>query len=259
MYEIKVTEEFCGAHNLRHYKGKCEDLHGHNWKVEVSIYADSLDKTGMVISGVCDSKHWNLLLSSPDPAIREQGRDALKVSVEDARAYGCDTVLLVPGKVDETVSYDDCWKRSIEEISKVVPFAEKAGVIIAVENVWNNFILSPVEAVHYLDQFRSPFVKFYFDCGNILVYGWPEQWINILGKRIARIHIKEFSNKLANSKGKWEGFNVKLGDGDVNWPAVMRSLDNIGYNGWLILEQGGGDSPEGLRDLVERAKKIVSA
>jgi L-ribulose-5-phosphate 3-epimerase len=113
--------------------------------------------------------------------------------------------------------------------------------------------------VHYLDQFRSPFVKFYFDCGNILVYGWPEQWINILGKRIARIHIKEFSNKLANSKGKWEGFNVKLGDGDVNWPAVMRSLDNIGYNGWLILEQGGGDSPEGLRDLVERAKKIVSA
>jgi len=219
---------------------------------------EARDKTGMEITGVCDAQHWKLLLSSPDSSVREQGRDALKLSIEDAKAYGTDTVLLVPGKVDESVSYDDCWKRTIEEISKVVPLAEELNVTIAIENVWNNFILSPVEAIYYLDQFESQNVKFYFDCGNILVYGWPEQWINILGSRIARIHIKEFSNELANTKGKREGFKVKLGEGDVNWPAVMKSMDNIGYDNWLVLEQRGGDSLEGLTDLVERTKKIIA-
>ena len=219
---------------------------------------EASNKTGVEITGVCDAHHWKFLLSSPDSSVREKGRDALKISIEDAKAYGTDTVLLVPGKVDETVSYDDCWKRSIEEISKVLPLAEELNVTIAIENVWNNFILSPVEAIYYLDQFESPNVKFYFDCGNILVYGWPEQWINILGNRIARIHIKEFSNELANTKGKREGFNVKLGEGDVNWPAVMKAMDNTGYDNWLVLEQGGGDSPEGLKDLVERTRKIVA-
>ena len=214
------------------------------------------DKTGLPISSVCNTHHWKLLLSDPDPKVREAGVEALKVSLEDAKAYGGDTVLLVPGRVSESVSYDDCWKRSIEEIKKVVPLAEKLNVKIAIENVWNNFLLSPLEAVQYIDQFQSEMVASYFDCGNIVNSGWPEQWIRILGPRIAKVHIKEFSRKIAEKKGKGAGFDVKLLEGDVNWPVVMKAFDEIGYHGWTSIEQPGGDTPEGLKDLCDRLAKI---
>jgi L-ribulose-5-phosphate 3-epimerase len=217
------------------------------------------DATGLPVPSVCGAMHWKLPLSDPDPKIREEGIAALKISLEDAAAYGADTILLVPGRVSETVSYDECWKRSADEIKKVIPFAEKLNVKIAIENVWNNFLLSPMEAVTYVDQFKSPCAGFYFDCGNILVYGWPEQWIKILGKRIAKVHIKEFSRKIADKQGKSAGFGVKLLEGDVNWTAVMKALDQTGYTGWTTIEQPGGDSPEGLKDLCDRLKTIQAS
>jgi len=217
------------------------------------------DASGMVIPSVCNALHWKFLLSDPDPKVREKGVDALKVSLEDAKAYGADTVLLVPGRVSDTVTYDECWERSVEEIKKVIPLAEQLNVKIAIENVWNNFLLSPVEAALYADKFESEMIGFYFDCGNILVYGWPEQWIKILGPRIAKVHIKEFSNKIADKQGKRAGFDVKLLEGDVNWPAVMKALEDIGYKGWTTIEQPGGDSPEGLKDLCDRLGKIQTS
>lgn len=217
------------------------------------------DATGLAIPSVCDSQHWKLLLSSPDPKVREDGVAALKVALEDAKAFGADTVLLVPGRVTDTISYDECWNRSSEEIKKAVSLAENLKVKIAVENVWNNFLLSPLEAARYVDQFGSPWVGWYFDIGNILAYGWPEQWIKILGKRIAKIHIKEYSQKVANSQGRSAGFNVKLREGDINWSAVMKSLDEIGYQGWANIEMGGGDTPEGLKDLCDRLIIILES
>jgi len=217
------------------------------------------EATGLRVHSVCDSKHWKLLLSSPDAKIRQEGADALKIALEDAGMFGADAVLLVPGRVTDTVSYDDCWNRSSEEIKKVVPFAAKLKVKIAIENVWNNFLLSPLEAARYIDQFRSPWVGAYFDCGNILAYGWPEQWIKILGKRIAKIHIKEYSKKIADTQGKSAGFNVKLREGDVNWGAVMSALDQVGYKGWTSIEMPGGDTPEGLKDLCDRLKLIIES
>jgi hexulose-6-phosphate isomerase len=217
------------------------------------------DATGLAIPSVCDSQHWKLLLSSPDPKVREDGVAALKVALEDAKAFGADTVLLVPGRVTDTISYDECWNRSSEEIKKAVSLAENLKVKIAVENVWNNFLLSPLEAARYVDQFASPWVGWYFDIGNILAYGWPEQWIKILGKRIAKIHIKEYSQKVANSQGRSAGFNVKLREGDINWSAVMKSLDEIGYQGWANIEMGGGDTPEGLKDLCDRLIIILES
>jgi len=214
------------------------------------------DASGLVIPSVCNALHWKFLLSDPDPKVREQGVDALKLSLEDAKAYGADTVLLVPGRVSEAVSYDVCWERTVEEIKKAIPLAEQLNVKIAIENVWNNFLLSPVEAAYYVDQFESKAVGFYFDCGNILVYGWPEQWIKILGNRIAKVHIKEFSRQRADKQGKGAGFGVKLQEGDVKWPAVMKALDDIGYNTWTTIEQGGGGTPEGLKDLCDRLKSI---
>jgi L-ribulose-5-phosphate 3-epimerase len=217
------------------------------------------EATGLAIPSVCGSLHGKFPLSHPDPAVRAEGLEALKTTIEDAAAYGAETILLVPGRVSQEVSYDDCWHRSVAEIKKVIPLAEKLKVEIAIENVWNNFLLSPMEAAQYVDQFKSRYVTFYFDCGNILFLGWPEQWIRILGKRITKVHFKEYSLKLADSQGKRAGFNVKLMEGDVNWPAVMKALDEIGYNGWTTLEQPGGNSPEGLKDLRERHVKILQS
>ncbi len=218
----------------------------------------AMKETGLTVPSVCGEMHWKYLLSDPDPGVREKGVEALRLSIEDASIYGADTVLLVPGRVNETVTYDECWKRSAEEIKKAIPLAEKLKVRIAIENVWNNFLLSPVEAASYVDQFSSEAVGFYFDCGNVLVYGWPEQWIRILGRRIAKIHIKEYSRKIGDSQGKSAGFGVKLLEGDVNWPEVMKALDDIGYGDWATIEQPGGNTPEGLKDLCDRLARIIA-
>lgn len=217
------------------------------------------DATGLTIPSVCGAQHWKFPLSDPDAAIRDQGVAALKLSLEDAAAYGADTVLIVPGRVSETVSYDDCWNRSVAELKKAVPVAINLKVKIALENVWNNFLISPMEAASFVDQFKSPYVGFYFDCGNVLVYGWPEQWIKILGRRIAKVHIKEFSRKIADTQGKSAGFKVKLQEGDVNWALVMKALDDIGYSGWTTIEQPGGNTPEGLKDLCVRLTNIQAS
>jgi len=217
------------------------------------------DATGLIIPSVCGELHWKFPLSDPDPAVRQQGVEALKLSMEDAAAYGADTVLLVPGRVNENVSYDDCWTRTVEEIRKVIPLAIDLKVKIGIENVWNNFLISPMEAASFIDQFKSPYVGFYFDCGNVLVYGWPEQWIKILGRRLVKVHIKEFSRKIADKQGRGAGFDVKLQEGDVNWSAVMKALDDIGYTGWTTIEQPGGDTPEGLKDLCDRLTNIQAS
>ena len=217
------------------------------------------DASGLTVPSVCGAMHWKYLLSDPDPKVRESGVEALKLSLEDAKAYGADTVLLVPGRVTDVVAYDEVWNRTTEEIKKVVPLAEKLKVKIAIENVWNNFLLSPLEAVRYVDQFNSQMVGFYFDCGNIVTYGYPEQWIRILGKRIAKVHIKEYSRKIADAQGRSAGFKANLLEGDVNWPAVMKALDETGYKSFATIEQPGGETPEGLKDLCDRLGKILES
>jgi hexulose-6-phosphate isomerase len=248
-----VLEKFQAA-KLAGYDGVEVDSH-----LDRNEVLHARDSTSLPVHSVCDSRHWKLVLSSPDPKVREEGVEAMKVALEDAKTFGADAVLLVPGRVTDSVSYDECWDRSSEAIRKAVPFAEKLNVKIAVENVWNNFLLSPLEAARYIDQFQSPWVGSYFDCGNILAYGWPEQWIKILGKRIAKIHIKEYSRKIADTQGKSAGFNVKLREGDVNWTAVMKALDEINYKGWASIEMSGGDTPEGLKDLCDRLKIILES
>jgi hexulose-6-phosphate isomerase len=217
------------------------------------------DESGLAIPSVCGRDHWAKPLSHPDPKVREEGLEALKQTLRDAKRYGASSVLLVPAVVSKEVSYDEAYRRSQAEIRKAIPLAEELGVKIACENVWNQFLLSPLEAARYVDEFKSPAVGWHFDVGNILNYGWPEQWIRILGPRIQKLHIKEFSRKKRDSEGLWKGFDVKLLEGDNDWPAVMKAVDDIGYHNWAITEQGGGDSPEGLKDLADRLTKIISS
>jgi len=229
-----------------------------NSHMDVDEVLRARDETGLTIPSVCDSVHWSKTLSHPDPKVRAEGLEGLTHSLRDAKRYGASSVLLVPAVVNKEVSYADAYTRSQAEIRKAIPLAEELGVKIACENVWNHFLLSPLEAARYVDEFNSPAVGWHFDVGNILRDGWPEQWIRILGKRIQKLHIKEFSRKRMDKEGPGKGFDVKLLEGDNDWPAVMKALDEIGYSGWAQTEQGGGDTPEGLRDLVTRFDRILS-
>jgi hexulose-6-phosphate isomerase len=217
------------------------------------------DATGLQIPSVCGVHHWSKPLSHPDPKVREEGVEALKQTLRDGKAYGASSILLVPAVVNKEVSYADAWTRSQAAIKRVLPLAEDVGVKIAVENVWNQFLLSPLEAARYVDEFNSPMVAWHFDVGNILNYGYPEQWIRILGKRIAKLHIKEYSRKKRDKEGPGSGFGVPLLEGDNDWPAVMKAIDEVGYTGWAITEQGGGDTPAGLKDLADRLAKILAS
>jgi L-ribulose-5-phosphate 3-epimerase len=217
------------------------------------------DATGLKIPSVCGQHHWARPLSDANPSVREQGLEALRQTLKDAKRYGASSVLLVPAVVNEKVSYQDAYSRSQEQIRKAIPLAEELQVKIAIENVWNKFLLSPLEAARYVDEFNSPWVGWHFDIGNVINFGWPEQWVRALGKRIQKLHIKEFSRKKADKEGAGAGFNVDFGDGDNNWPAIMKALDEVGYNGWGIAEQHGGNTPEGLRDLSTRMDKLFAA
>jgi hexulose-6-phosphate isomerase len=214
------------------------------------------DATGLPIHGVVDSVHWRQPFSDPDPAVREAGRAGLETALQDARAYGADTVLLVPAVVNKDVSYADAYERSQAEIRRFLPLAEEVGVRIALENVWNQFLLSPLEFARYIDAFESPWVGAYFDVGNIVTYGWPEQWIRILGPRILKVDIKEFSREKRDTEGLRAGFQVELGEGDCDWPAVTAALADINYAGWATAEMPGGDR-ERLADIARRLDQVL--
>ena len=209
------------------------------------------DRSGIVIHGVVNSEHWRSPLSDPDPAVRARGREALEQALGDAGAYRSTTVLLVPAVVNKQVSYADAWKRSRAEIRRVLPLAEEVRVRIAIENVWNNFLLSPLEAARYVDEFESPWIGWYFDVGNVVRYGWPDQWIRILDRRVLKLDIKEYSRVKRDNEGIWKGFNVEIGDGDCDWPSVRAALRDIGYEGWATAEVRGGDAAR-LRDIAQR-------
>lgn len=217
------------------------------------------DATGLECCSVCCGTHWAKPLSDANPAVRQTGLDGLLQSLKDAKRYGATSVLLVPAVVNKQVSYADAYTRSQAEIRKAIPLAEELGVKIAIENVWNQFLLSPLEAARYVDEFKSPAVGWHFDIGNVIAYGWPEQWVRILNKRIQKLHIKEFSRKRRDNEGMGKGFGVEFLQGDNDWPSIMKALDEIGYKGWGIAEQGGGNSPEGLRKLSTEMDTIFAS
>jgi L-ribulose-5-phosphate 3-epimerase len=215
------------------------------------------DDTGIVIHGVIDSIHWNVRLSDPDPEVRAKGLKGLQTALEEAKIYGADTALLVPGKVSnpETENFDQVWSRSQAEVRKALPLAEKLGVKIAIEVVWNDFITTPDQLVKYVDEFQSPYVGAYFDCSNMIKYGVKSgDWIRKLGKRMLKFDFKGFSKTRFDKKQKpwW----VPIGEGDEDWPDVLKALEEIGYTGWATAEVAGG-GPKELKDVAERMNRCL--
>jgi L-ribulose-5-phosphate 3-epimerase len=207
------------------------------------------DKTGLTIHGVSGSRHWQDALSDPDPQVVARGMAAIRQEFADCKAYGGTTVLVVPAVVNRKVGYRDAYKRSQKCIRELIPDAEKHGVRIAIEEVWNKFLLSPLEFARYIDEFESPWVGAYFDVGNVVEYGYPEEWIRELGKRILKIHIKEYA--------KPRRFNYNLGEGkEIDWAAVRSALIDVGYGGWITAEVGFGNL-EAMKDVVQRMNRLL--
>jgi L-ribulose-5-phosphate 3-epimerase len=192
---------------------------------------------------------WHAPLSDPDPAVVERGRRDVEAGLRCARALGADTLLLVPAVVNAKTRYVDAYHRSQRQVRALLPLAERLGVTIAVEEVWNNFLLSPLEFARYVDEFHSPFLQAYFDVGNVVAFAWPEDWVRTLGHRIRRVHLKDFKRDSRQF--------VNLGDGDVDWPEVRRAFLEVGFQGYMTCELAGGEEPY-LRDVSRRVDRILA-
>jgi L-ribulose-5-phosphate 3-epimerase len=208
------------------------------------------EAAGIRINSVMNMAHWKYPLSSADSAVVAKGLEGMRTSLANARLWGSGSVLLVPAVVNPQTSYQEAWVRSQRQIRKLIPVAAQARVVIAIEEVWNKFLLSPPEMARYIDEFHSPWVKSWFDVGNVVLYGYPQDWIHTLGNRIANLHLKDF--KLSKSCYQW----ADLGDGDVMWPAVRSTLIAIGYSGSAICELRAGDKAY-LRDLSHRIDRLL--
>ena len=205
---------------------------------------------GMRIDSVMNMAHWKYPLSSADPAAVEKSLDGMRTSLHNANLWGAKYVLLVPAVVNAQTSYKEAWTRSQTQIRKLIPLAEQLGVVIAIEEVWNKFLLSPIEFAMYIDQFKSPTIKAWFDVGNVVLYGYPQDWIRTLGPMIADMHLKDF--KRLEDGYRW----VNLGEGDVDWPEVRKALREVGYTGTATTELEPGDEAY-LRDLSQRVDRLV--
>ena len=208
-------------------------------KIDRREFAKARDITGLPIHGVINS-------SNPD----------LVGAVDLSKYFGGTSVLYVAGQVNKQKRYDVNYRETQEIIRKAIPHAEKTGIRILVENVWNNFLLSPLEMARYIDELDSPAVGVYFDVGNVVRFGWPDQWIRILGKRIGKLDIKEYSRRKQLDEGLWKGFNVEIGEGDCDWPAVRKALAEIKFQGWGTAEVRGGDRKR-LKEIAERMDKVL--
>lgn len=205
---------------------------------EIEAMRGLAEQIGIELSGLASGLYWSANPASSDPALRSRAEAILKRQIEIAHALALDAILVVPGAVGadflpncEIVPYELAWQRATDFIRSALPTAAKSGVRICVENVWNKFLLSPLEMQQFVAQFDSEWVGVYFDVGNALATGYPEHWINILGRRIHRVHLKDYRRAV----GSVDGF-VEILSGDVNWPSVMGALRSIGYQGWLTAE-----------------------
>ena len=208
-------------------------------KEEILKVKEMADEIGLELYSVASGLYWQYNYTSANKENVEYAKKITKKQLEVASWLGCDSILVVPGAVEvafdpgEVVEYDVAYERALSALRELSPIAEDLNVSIAVENVWNRFLLSPMEMAEFIDKVGSSHVGAYFDVGNVLYLGYPEHWVKVLNKRIKKVHFKDFRRDAGN--GNLCGF-VDLLAGDVNWPEVMKQLENAEYDGWVTAE-----------------------
>jgi hexulose-6-phosphate isomerase len=208
------------------------------------------ETSGLRIHSVMNQAHWKFPLSSSDPAVIAESMKGMETSLQNAHLWGADTVLLVPAVVNAQTRYQDAWTRSQQHIRKLLPLAQKLKVVIGIENVWNKFLLSPLEMARYVDEFKSPWVRAYLDVGNMVLFGFPQDWIRTLGKRIVKVHFKDFRFQ------KRQAEFVALREGEIDWPEVHKALAEAGFTGTATVELPDGDEAY-LREVSRRVDLIL--
>lgn len=215
---------------------------------------------GLELSSLSTGLGWRYPITSPDEAVRAKGADLIKAQVQAAKWMGVDTILVVPGVVNADIAYDDAYQRASTVLAEVAPYAEERGIAIGVENVWNKFLLSPLEFARFIDEINiaagTGSIGAYFDAGNILQYGFPDQWIRILNHRIKKVHVKDFKTNIGNITG----FCNPL-QGDVPWVKVRETLIAVGYDGYITAEVDGykTEFAVGLKHINESLRAIFMA
>jgi hexulose-6-phosphate isomerase len=220
--------------------------------------AEEAQRIGIEIAGVV-GQGWNPSLTADDPAVREQCKTLFRKCLQLTAALGTDSVLVVPGSLRARTGparmvprYETAWERATQGIRELIPEAEKNKVCLSIENVWNNFLLSPLEMRSFIDQFNSPWVRAHLDLGNMLLYGYAQDWVLTLGPRIKRVHVKDFN-------GSRYAF-VNLLEGDLDWPAAMAALREVGFRGHLIAELSPHPAaPDLLLDNTSKAMDYILA
>ena len=233
---------------------------------ELDKIADLANEVGITLSGLATGMYLEFNPASETLETQSKARQVLAKQIHAASHLKIDTILVVPGSVGadfipgcEEIRYDKVWERGTAFIQQAIPLAEELGVNIGIENVWNKFLLSPLEMKVFIDQFDTPHVGSYFDAGNVLATGYPEHWIPILNERIKRVHFKDYRRAV----GSVDGF-CDLLSGDINWPGVMHALRDIGYDGWVAAEMIPPVpfykyAPETLIDNTSRAMDSIFA
>lgn len=221
---------------------------------EAAEIKEAARTAGLRIHSVMNMDHWRLPLSSDDADVVRRSVLGMETSLRNAAAWGADTVLLVPAVVDATTSYRDAYQRSQRVIrERLLPVARDLKVVIAIEEVWNKFLLSPIEFARYVDELDSPWLKAYFDVGNVVLFAFPQDWIRTLGARIVKLHLKDFNFDRRNGTFAWKA----IGEGDIDWIEVRRALQDIKYSGYATTEVSGGDAAY-LKDVAARVDRFIA-
>ncbi|HEX2488140.1 MAG TPA: sugar phosphate isomerase/epimerase family protein [Blastocatellia bacterium] len=216
---------------------------------EADQIKEASEKAKIRIHSVMNMGHWEWPFSSPNPDDVKKGAERMEISLRNAKLWGADTVLLVPAVVRPDTTIPQAWERSQPHIRKLLPLAEELDVIIGVEPVWNKFLLTPYDTAKYVDEFKSPRLKAYFDVGNVVMYGFPQEWIRTLGERIVKFHLKDFKYETR----QW----VPLREGSIDWKEVRKAIGEIGFSGYLTVELPGGDEAY-LREVSRRVDMILA-
>ncbi|MGI5885684.1 MAG: sugar phosphate isomerase/epimerase family protein [Candidatus Spyradocola sp.] len=220
------------------------------------------DAEGMLLPSLASGLYWQHPLTAADPAARRAAEDIVRAQLDCAAALGVGAILVVPGTVgrgfwggSECTAYADAYARAQEALVRLAPEAEACGVDIGVENVWNNFLLSPLEMARFLDEIGSPRVRAYFDVGNVVRTGEPADWIRTLGARITRVHVKDFRRSVDTIAGFCD-----LLSGDVDFAQVLAALREVGYDGALTAEMNPyAGYPTAMAEQTSRALDYILA